>query len=170
MVCPHCAIGDREAEVATNVSQNSVSSSIHSILTLHRTTEPRSRYVRLEAVRMHRLDEVASNHIAGARVPLLKIDTQGYEWQMLDGAMVSLPRIQAIMIDLSLVPLYETQRLWLETVDRLKTAGFELWSLRPVFTDPGSGRTLQVDGLFCRRAVTVESAGRLLGESVSRRS
>jgi len=35
-------------------------------------------------------------------------------------------------------------------IDRLEAAGFILWGFKPVFSDPISGRTLQVDGIFYR--------------------
>ncbi len=81
---------------------------------------------------------------------MLKIDTQGYEWQVLDGAVATLPRITAVLIEMSLVPLYEGQHLWLEIIARLEAMGFKTWSLQPGFVDPSTGRTLQVDGMFCR--------------------
>jgi hypothetical protein len=80
----------------------------------------------------------------------LKIDTQGYEWQVLDGAPDLLARSSAVLIELSLVPLYEGQHLWHECIARLEAAGLALWALEPVFVDPETGRTLQLDGLFLR--------------------
>jgi len=53
-------------------------------------------------------------------------------------------------MELSLVPLYEGQRLWRECIERLEAEGFLLWALQPVFVDPATGRTLQWDGLFFR--------------------
>ena len=83
-------------------------------------------------------------------LPFLKIDTQGYEWQVLDGARESLSQCQGVLCELSLVPLYEGQCLWMEMIQRLESGGFTLWSIQKGFTDLRDGRTLQVDAIFLR--------------------
>jgi hypothetical protein len=52
--------------------------------------------------------------------------------------------------ELSLVPLYEGGKLWLEMIERLNSEGFTLWAIQKGFTDPRDGRTLQVDAIFFR--------------------
>jgi hypothetical protein len=51
---------------------------------------------------------------------------------------------------MSLVPLYEGQRLWKDILHRLEAEGFVLWQIIPGFSDPESGRSLQFDGVFYR--------------------
>ena len=82
----------------------------------------------------------------------MKIDTQGFEWQVLNGAQNVLPGIHGILLELSLIPLYEGQHLWQEMIVRLEQEGFTFWALQPGFVDPHNGRTLQVDGIFYRRS------------------
>jgi hypothetical protein len=69
---------------------------------------------------------------------------------VLDGARDIFPHIKGILVELSLVPLYEGQHLWREVIDRLEAEGFTLWAFNPVFSDLSQGRTLQVDGVFYR--------------------
>jgi FkbM family methyltransferase len=149
-VHPRCALGDRLGEIELNISGNSVSSSILPMLTSHSSAAPESAYLGHESVPLITLDSVAQTYFEGAKAPFLKIDTQGYEWQVLDGARATLPRVSGIQMELSLVPLYEGQRLWRECIDRLEAEGFVLWALQPVFVDPATGRTLQLDGIFYR--------------------
>ena len=104
----------------------------------------------IETAPLITLDSVAPPYLEGAKAPFLKIDTQGYEWQVLDGAHATLPKVRGIQMELSLVPLYEGQRLWRECIERLEAEGFVVWALQPVFVDPANGRTLQWDGLFFR--------------------
>ena len=146
-----CAIGDREGEIALNVAGNSVSSSVLPMLESHREAAPGSAYVSHEVVPLTTLDNVVPAYISAQDTPLLKIDTQGYEWAVLDGAFATLPKIQGVQVELSALPLYEGQHLWQETIARLQGEGFTLWSLQPAFTDHRSGRTLQWDGLFFRQ-------------------
>ena len=76
------------------------------------------------------------------------IDTQGFEWEVLDGASDTFVRARGVLCELSLVPLYEGQRLWLDLIERLESAGFVHWSFPKGLTDPRDGRTLQVDAIF----------------------
>lgn len=145
-----CALGDRLGEIALNISGNSVSSSILPMLTAHSHAAPESVYLGSETAPLTTVDNAVLPYFEGANAPFLKIDTQGYEWYVLDGAPATLPKVRGIQMELSLVPLYEGQHLWRECIERLETAGFVLWSLQPVFIDPANGRTLQWDGLFFR--------------------
>jgi hypothetical protein len=88
--------------------------------------------------------------LADTHAPFLKVDTQGYEWEVLEGATATLPRIRGILCELSLVALYEGQHLWMDVVQRLGQQGFCVWAIQPGFTDPRDGRTLQADAVFIR--------------------
>lgn len=149
-VAPRCAIGTERGTVELNVAGNSVSSSLLPMLEAHRAAAPQSAYSRREPVTMLPLDEAAPPFLDDSGQILLKIDTQGYEWQVLDGAPSLLARSCAVLIELSLVPLYEGQSLWHDCVSRLEKAGFTIWSMEPEFIDSKTGRTLQINGLFIR--------------------
>jgi FkbM family methyltransferase len=147
---PRCALGDHNGEEEINIAGNSESSSILPMLESHRSAAPESAYQGKEIVPIKTLDAVVGQYLKDARAAFLKIDTQGFEWQVLDGARDTLPHIKGILVELSLVPLYEGQRLWREVIDRLEAEGFTLWAFKPVFSDQATGRTLQVDGIFYR--------------------
>lgn len=149
-VADRAALGDRDGEVEVNVSGDSASSSILEMLDAQLRSAPESRYLGKEHVPMRRLDELAAPHLAPDCVTLVKIDTQGFEDRVLDGAAGILPRIAGIHVELSLVPLYAGQKLFPEMVDRLRGLGFEIWALWPAFVDAQSGRLLQVDATLFR--------------------
>lgn len=144
------AVGDRLGEIELNISGNSVSSSVLPMLTAHSNAAPESLYLGTEAAPLTTVDEAVLPYFEGAQAPFLKIDTQGYEWHVLDGAHAALPKVRGIQMELSLIPLFEGQRLWQESIERLEAEGFVLWALQPAFVDPANGRTLQWDGLFFR--------------------
>jgi len=150
-VAARAAIGSDRGTIELNVSANSVSSSVLPMLAAHTNAAPESAYRERETVPLLTLDEAAAPYLEETDDILLKIDTQGYEWQVLDGAPKLIARARAVLIELSLVQLYEGQHLWLECVARLESAGFNLWALEPVFVDPKNGRTLQMDGFFVRK-------------------
>jgi FkbM family methyltransferase len=150
-VAPRMALGSREDEIEINISGNSVSSSILDMHPTHSTAAPESTFIGKERVAVRRLDAVAPDYLRPDSVPFVKIDTQGYEDQVLDGAEGILDRIAGIQMELSLVPLYQGQRLFDEMTRRVNRLGFEIWAITPVFVDPRTGRLLQVDATFFRR-------------------
>jgi len=144
-----CALGDQEGPVALNIAGNSVSSSVLEMAAAHAAAAPGSAYVGQEQTTLVRLDSVAHQYLAGSQHPFLKMDTQGFEWQVLTGAEQTLPSIRGVLCELSLVVLYDGQRLWRDMVDRLEGSGFTLWGLQPGFMDR-RGRNLQSDAIFFR--------------------
>ena len=150
-VAPRAAIGSDEGELEIHVARNSVSSSILALHAAHTDAAPASGFIGKERVPLQRLDSLASEYLHSDSVPFLKIDTQGYEDRVLEGAGGIMNRIVGIQLELSLVPLYKGQRLGDELTERLKRLGFELWAMSPVLVDPQSGRLLQLDATFFRR-------------------
>ncbi|MBF0235980.1 MAG: FkbM family methyltransferase [Desulfamplus sp.] len=145
-----CAIGDFNGQIQINVAGNSFSSSILPILNAHTSAESKSAYIAKETVNIQTLDTVAPQYLVDKRRFHIKIDTQGFEWQVLNGASDTLKNACGLTLELSLIPLYAGQRLWREIIDRLGAEGFTLWALQPEFIDPRDGRTLQVDATFFR--------------------
>ena len=82
----------------------------------------------------------------------LKIDTQGYEWQVLIGGNKTIQSAIGVMLEVSLVELYSGQKLWREILEYMHNLGFELWSISPEFIDPNSGQVLQIDTIFINKA------------------
>lgn len=146
-----CAIGDRIGTTQINVSANSVSSSVLPMLQSHSEAAPKSVFTRTEETPIQTVDSIADRYMTASNLTLIKIDTQGFEWQVLDGAAETLKRAKGVMVELSLVQLYFGQRLWQDIIVRLETQGFDLWSLNPAFVDPQDGRMLQLDGLFFKK-------------------
>lgn len=155
VVAPRMALGEREANVTINIAGNSTSSSLLPMTDQHRSAAPESAYVGMESVSVWRLDAVRHPLLDSAASPFLKIDTQGYETQVLAGAAGILPKIVGVQVELSLRHLYQGQSLWLEVIASLETAGLELWALVPGFFEPETGRMLQCDGIFFRASVPV---------------
>jgi FkbM family methyltransferase len=144
------ALGDIDSEIEINISTNLESSSILPMLNACEEAAPDARYRSKERVMLRSLDSVAEKYLAGAKAPFLKLDVQGFEDKILAGGKNTLPKIKGVQIELSLVPLYEGQKLWRELVDQLIDSGFVLHTILPGFTDYKTGRLLQMDGIFFR--------------------
>jgi FkbM family methyltransferase len=150
-IAPRTAVGGEDGEVDLHVAGNSVSSSILDMLEAHASAAPKSRYTGRTHVSLRRLDSLASSYLREDSIPFLKIDTQGYEDRVLLGASNLLKQVVGLQLELSLVPLYEGQRLYADMIGQIQADGFELWSLWPGFIDSGNGRLLQLDAVLFRR-------------------
>lgn len=150
IVHPPSAVGDSDGSISINVAGNSVSSSVLPMLDAHAQAARDSVYVATLQVPIVKLDTVAPRYIRDGERMFLKIDTQGFEWQVLDGALETLRRARGVHCEMSLVPLYEGQRLWKDVLARLEDNGFCFWSLQEGFTDARDGRSLQFDATFFR--------------------
>ena len=145
-----CAIGDIDGEIIINVSKNSVSSSILPMLKKHSDAAPDSIFQSSELTPIFKLDTLSPQYLKTANNIFIKIDTQGYEWLVLNGATETLDKTKGLLMELSLTPLYDGQHLWKDIVDRLESLGFILWTMMPAFSDIKSGQTLQFDAIFIK--------------------
>ena len=147
--CHRIALGDRDGEVRLNRAGNIWSSSLLPMTARQKDAAPESAYVWEESVRLARLDSLGIVQ-PDDRV-YLKIDVQGAEGAVLDGAAGVLDRVVAVELELSLVELYEGQELLPALLERLRRTGFALvWLGEAVFRDPLSGEILAMDGIFVR--------------------
>ncbi len=148
-VAPRTAIGREDGEIVINVAANSASSSVLPMLQAHLTAAPESVYAGTESVPLQRLDSAVPN-LSHTAALYLKIDTQGYEMAVLDGAGSVLDQAAAVQIEMSLTPLYDGGATFEAIMARMHGAGLTLWALWPGFNDPASGRLLQIDAIFAR--------------------
>lgn len=151
-VAPRAAIGAVDGEITIHLSKNSVSSSVLPILDSLIEYEPETKYFGEQTVPMFSLDTVTQPYsIKSFKSILLKIDVQGFEKSVIQGSTEILPYVNALQLELSLVPLYENQVLFYEMIGILDQLGFEAYAIIPGFADTKTGRMLQVDGIFIRK-------------------
>ncbi|MBW1992307.1 MAG: FkbM family methyltransferase [Deltaproteobacteria bacterium] len=144
------ALGDHNGEAILNIAEHAVASSLLPIYPEIVSFYPGGRPVASERVSVRTLDAVISDYLRPEDRPFLKLDTQGYEKRVLEGAQASLPRFLGLQLELSLRPLYQGEASFLETLDYTLSQGFTLMALEPGFSHPETGRMLQVDALFFR--------------------
>jgi FkbM family methyltransferase len=142
-------VGSKTEDIAINVSENIVSSSIFSVEHASVNAEPSSKIVRQEKIRLVALETFFTDEkLQLSPETLLKLDVQGFEMEVLKGCQRMLPQIRLIQAELSFVPLYQNAPLFQEVVTFLAQKGFEIYSIIPGFRDLASGRMLQADGIF----------------------
>jgi len=150
-VAPRCGLGSKSSMASINVSGNSWSSSFLPITSKHTMAAPSSAYIGTEKVEIFTLDGLMLNEVCKARSPYLKIDTQGYEWEVLEGATEVLNYLCGIQLEVSLLPLYEGQPEFLKILDEIQKIGFELYDIEPEFYDKQKSRLMQLNAIFMKK-------------------
>jgi hypothetical protein len=79
----------------------------------------------------------------------LKLDTQGYDRTVLDGARSALRGILTLQLELSVQPIYKDVPTYLEVIPQLNSMGFELSGLFPVALDRNL-KVIELDAVMVR--------------------
>lgn len=141
------AIGADVGEANINVSKNSVSSSLLEMHETHAAAETSSGYIGSQTTKVLPLD-----HFMDIFEPYnniyLKIDTQGSEMAVLNGARHLLEKVAFIQLEVSFVELYLNQCLYKDINSWMEQNGFSIWSFDRGFTERSTGRSLQADAVY----------------------
>jgi FkbM family methyltransferase len=107
-----------------------------------------------ETVPVRRLDDVLPvlQQRHGFRNIYLKLDTQGFDLEVLAGAQASLPGIKALQTEASIIGIYKDMPDYVETIRVLNQRGFDISGLYPISRDPGM-RLIEFDCVMINRAV-----------------
>jgi FkbM family methyltransferase len=105
-----------------------------------------------ETVEVRRLDDLFDEAVAPISEPriFLKMDTQGYDLQVFEGAAGCVGRIQGLQSELSVTPVYEGMPTYLEALSTYQGAGFSLFNLSVVTREP-TGDLVELN-CFMKRA------------------
>lgn len=141
------ALGPEPGEAELNISKRSDSSSLLPIGEGQTTAFPGTEAASTETIKVETLDNLLPD--PPARPALLKIDVQGFELGVLQGAERTLASIDEIFVECSFVELYEGQPLIGQIIEHLTARGFSLAGVFGVSYD-ANGRCLQTDCLFRR--------------------
>lgn len=144
------ALGAAPGEVEIGLSANSYSSSILPAKPEAIEIEPEIRVVGRETVRMDTLDRAVARHATTHEQVFLKIDVQGYELNVLEGAGDLLRRTRFIQMECSTSSIYVGEPLIEEKISYLRRRGFEIAGIELGWRHPATGELLQVDLLFRR--------------------
>jgi FkbM family methyltransferase len=143
-------LGDTDGDATIHVAKNSVFSSMLPALPSLCNFEKTSTFIGEEQITIHKLDTIFDEHYQPGDKVFLKIDVQGFEQNVLAGALESLKKISGILLELSFVPLYENETPFLEMVTYLAEMGFTLVVLQPLQGMLQAKKILQADGTFYR--------------------
>jgi hypothetical protein len=116
----------------------------------HENAAPKSKYVGVEKAKVYKLDTIFDKYAEGCKNILVKIDTQGFEEKIFNGSVNSMNKIKGLYLEMSLIKLYEGQKLFKELYERIIANGFGMYGIQPAFVNKETGRVLQVDATFFR--------------------
>lgn len=144
------SLGDYSGNTTINISKNSVSSSILDHLPQLTDSAPEAEYIKKEVIEIKKLDDIFDSLNINDKSIYLKIDTQGYEKMVLDGAKQSLNLINGVQLEMSLIPTYNGAASITYLRDKLESNGFEMNTIEAGYYDNKTGKLLEVDGVFFR--------------------
>lgn len=102
-----------------------------------------------EKVPIHKvtLDSICSGLGIG-HVNILKIDVQGYESKVLEGASSVLARTDCAVIEIGLYDFYGKTRSFVEVVRRMDEMDFSLWDISKLSKNPRNFRTDWIEVVY----------------------
>jgi FkbM family methyltransferase len=143
------ALGDAEGELSMHVSEGGASSFLR--MTDDMTTRaPELRVIRQERVAVSTLDKMADRYYPCGDRLFVKLDVQGYEKPVLEGARRSLDRIVGMRIEVSLVEGYHGEPLIREMLPYLYGLGYRLTSIEHAWSNPATQELYQLDATLFR--------------------
>jgi len=149
LTCHNIALGAESKETIIHHNAYHYSSSLLEMEDTHKEMFPFTSRETPETVRVEKLDSVLE--ATSIRRPILiKIDVQGFEKQVLEGARKTLEYIDYMICELSFVELYRGQPLFREMYHYLDELGFKFKGQVGELRDPKSNQILQIDALFTK--------------------
>jgi FkbM family methyltransferase len=103
-----------------------------------------------QEIAIETVDSQFDRFVGAGENTFLKIDTQGYERQVIAGAAKSMSRIAGLQLELSLTPLYAGETPLSTMVPLLEQMGFNAVLVEPVVYDKRKGILLQIDCVFLK--------------------
>jgi FkbM family methyltransferase len=146
--CRQFGLSNSRRSAHINISENSHSSSLLNVSPRSLTIEPSIRCIGREQIQLHRLDAVWPEFCNDNDRVYLKIDAQGHEMAVLDGARAVLPRVSVLQIETSFLTVYEEEVVIDEMIQFLYANGFKIVGIEPGWEDGVTGEMLQADLLL----------------------
>jgi len=146
----NCGLGNYDGEAVINISKSSEFSSLLKPTPFLNQMYPNSVSTVQEKIKIHKFDSLFNEYYQPGDKVFLKIDTEGYEKDVLAGAINSLEHISGLQLELSFKEHYQGELLFMNMVNLLLEKGFTLVALTPLYHNLKSGNILKADGIFWR--------------------
>lgn len=142
-------LGATEKEVEFNIYETA--SSVYK--------EDNKTNAKISSIKLSLLDDIVSkSHFE--TFDFIKLDTQGYELEILKGASKVLQSAQIVLMEVSLLGIYKDAPLAHEVILYMKTKGFVLYDICSLMKRPFDNALFQVDFLFMKEDYALRSSTR----------
>ena len=149
--CENLALGDTQGEGVIHVSGvGGVFSSFLPMTDELTARAPELRATSHESVSISTIDGVMARHYPRGDRLFLKLDVQGYERQVLQGAQESISRIVGMRVEVSVVESYAEEVLIYEMLPFLYRLGYRLTSIEHVWSNEITQEVYQLDATMFR--------------------
>ena len=150
-----CAVGEEAGSVDINVSESNDMSSILNIDDKMTEALPKSRYVTTEKVDVITIDSTIDAITNQNDNVFIKIDTQGFENAVIQGALKSLTsgKIIGVQLELSMLPLYSGEVTYDSICKKMADLGFETHLIISGYYSKKLNRQLQADFVFFKKTM-----------------
>lgn len=147
------ALGTTNGRAAINIAEASELNSFLTPLGPSKTL-PLNRATGQETVEVRRLDSIFDECIAGIDVSrfFLKMDTQGYDLEVLRGSEGVIEKFIGAQTEISFVPIYEGMPDHLESLKEFQDRGFHVVDFVPVTRVAGGLLMMEMDAILARPA------------------
>ncbi|MBI1362448.1 MAG: FkbM family methyltransferase [Proteobacteria bacterium] len=149
-VAPRTAVGAKTGEVLLHESESSDMSSVRAPEPALMEALPKTHVVGEHPTPICTVADIVAKYCPDSARIFVKVDTQGYEKQVLEGFAEAWPRILGIQMEMSLFSLYTGEALFMELTKRIMDEGFEPHLMLETTFSRRLNRQLQVDGVFYR--------------------
>ena len=146
------ALGNYNGKAIINVAADSDFSSLRNPLPRLIVRFKKSMPVAKEEIHIRKLDSIFKNFYEDGSRYFLKVDTQGYEKEVIQGGINSLKFFYGIQLELPAFPLYEGQSSFPEMLNLLDDNGFQLVLVNPVNYHKVKPSVMDFDCIFVNRA------------------
>jgi FkbM family methyltransferase len=142
------ALGNRAGLLPLNITASTSVSSFLTPTAQYAASYAGGRVQRVEDVEVARLDGIFDDLVAGGRV-FLKVDTQGYDLAVIEGATGCLDHVVGVQIEMSVMPIYEGVTSYIDAFRFMHDRGFSPSGVFSVVRDECL-RVYEFDGVFVR--------------------
>jgi hypothetical protein len=138
-------LGSKDSSLTMNVHEMDVLSSfLEKIETLNGSSS-------IE-VDVKRLDGIWTDILGENSRPFVKMDTQGFEMEIITGLGDRASEVIGWQIELSVEPLYKGQPRIEDVIGTMRSLEVSLWKIVPGLRVPSTLRSLEYDGIFFRNS------------------
>ena len=142
-----CGIGKKNKNLKLNIMNETTCSSFFVPTKNLLSIDPNSRIIKKEKTKIFSLNNLFSKNYKIKKNTFLKIDTQGYDKYVLDGASKILKKLLYVQMELAIEPLYKNEINYESMIKYMKKRGFIIWKLGGVIENL-KGKSMSFDIIF----------------------